>query len=45
VHGDTNRLKWLFVYTSKRAKHKDALREQRERMLDEEKKKETDKQE
>lgn len=35
---------WLFVYTSKRAKHKDALREQRERMLDEEKKKEADKQ-
>ena len=35
---------WLFVYTSKRAKHKDALREQRERMLDEEKKKEVDKQ-
>ena len=27
---------WLFFYTSKRAKHKDALREQRERMLDEE---------
>ena len=27
---------WLFIYTGKRAKHKDALREQRERMLDEE---------
>ncbi|MBR0398462.1 MAG: class C sortase [Eubacterium sp.] len=27
---------WLFIFTGKRAKHKDALREQRERLLDEE---------
>ena len=27
---------WLFIYTNKRAKHKDALRDQREKMLDEE---------